>query len=126
MATINAEASEGVVGTPAPHTPGPWAIHPVKAQIDAFATGEPLPICQLLWPTIERSEAETRANASLIEAAPDMLEALQFYLTAQPQCACTDSRCAMEGARKMARNAIAKATGTASRTEDPLRSAQRE
>jgi len=56
------------------HTSGPWAVNPVCAQVDAMPSG--LPICQLLWPTDERSEAETEANAHLIAAAPDLLEAL--------------------------------------------------
>jgi hypothetical protein len=60
------------------HTKGPWGVNPVNAQVDAFATGEPLPICQLLWPTDERSEAETFANARLIAAAPDLLAELEW------------------------------------------------
>ena len=59
------------------HTAGPWSVHPVNAQVDAFVGGEPLPVCQLLWPTTERTEAETEANASLIAAAPDLLAALK-------------------------------------------------
>lgn len=62
------------------HTAGPWAVHPVNAQVDAFVGGEPLPVCQLLWPTTERTEAETEANALLIAAAPDMLDALKVAL----------------------------------------------
>ena len=58
------------------HTPGPWAVHPVKAQVDAFSP-HPIPVCQMLWPTTERSEDETEANARLIAAAPDLLEALK-------------------------------------------------
>ena len=53
------------------HTPGPWAVHPVKAQVDAFSP-HPIPVCQMLWPTTERSEDETEANARLIAAAPDL------------------------------------------------------
>lgn len=59
------------------HTPGPWAVNPFQAQVDAFNTGTPLPVCQLLWPTDVRSEAETFANARLIAAAPDLLEACE-------------------------------------------------
>lgn len=56
------------------HTPGPWAMNPVAAQIDAMPSL--IPVCQLLWPTRQRSESETEANARLIAAAPEMLEAL--------------------------------------------------
>lgn len=61
----------------AQHSPGPWAVHPAKAQVDAFVGGEPLPVCQLLWPTDRRSEDETEANACLIAAAPKMLALLK-------------------------------------------------
>lgn len=54
-------------------TPGPWACHPLLAQVDAFESGEPVAICRLLWPTDLRSEAQTEANARLIAAAPDLL-----------------------------------------------------
>lgn len=53
-------------------TPGPWAVNPVSAQVDAMPSL--LPVCQLLWPTDQRSEAETEANARLIAAAPDLLD----------------------------------------------------
>ena len=61
----------------AKHTPGPWAVHPISARVDAFVGGTPLPVCELLWPTDERSEAETEANARLIAAAPNLLAALR-------------------------------------------------
>lgn len=59
------------------HSAGPWAVNPFNAQVDAFKDGRPLPVCQLLWPTDERSEAETQANARLIAEAPDMLAMLK-------------------------------------------------
>lgn len=70
----------------ASHTPGPWAVHPVRAQVDAFATGVPEPICQFLWPTTVRSEAETEANAHLIAAAPELLAGLKIAT----DCACAN------------------------------------
>lgn len=61
------------------YTPGPWAVHPLKAQVCA-AGG--VPVCKLLWPTEERSEAETEANADLIAAAPEMRETLDRIMSA--------------------------------------------
>lgn len=58
---------------PMTHTPGPWAVNPLRAQVDALPSA--VPICQLLWPTPERSEVETFANAKLIAAAPDLYAA---------------------------------------------------
>lgn len=57
----------------AKHTPGPWLVSPFVARVDN--PRDNLPICALLWPTDERSEDETEANARLIAAAPDLLEA---------------------------------------------------
>jgi hypothetical protein len=60
-----------------------------------------MPVCRLLWPTDLRTEDETEANARLIAAAPDLLEALQAMLSVgQP-----------EGLAEKARAAIAKAEG---------------
>lgn len=59
-----------------------------------------------------RCQTPTADHARLIAAAPDLLDALQFYLDAQPQCECTEhSGCAMAAARAKARAAIAKALG---------------
>lgn len=57
-------------------TPGPWATHPVLAQIDAFAAGLPLPVCQMLWPTEQRSEVETEANSEFIVASRNTIQRL--------------------------------------------------
>lgn len=60
-------------------TPGPWIVFPFAAYV--LPADRPLPddapICALLWPTEERSEEETQANAALIAAAPKMYEALK-------------------------------------------------
>ncbi|HET9511821.1 MAG TPA: hypothetical protein VFO80_11795 [Sphingomonas sp.] len=62
------------------HTPAPWMVSPFKAVVttDAFGRdGDFLPVAAMLWPTDERSEAETYSNARLIAAAPDLLEVAQ-------------------------------------------------
>lgn len=61
---------------PRPHTPGPWTVHPFNAHVcplDDMNT----PIASMLWPTVDRSEEETFANAALIAAAPALLAALE-------------------------------------------------
>lgn len=51
-----------------------WVLNPIRAQVDAFPSM--VPICQLLWPTHERSEAETMSNGHLIATAPALRAAL--------------------------------------------------
>jgi hypothetical protein len=72
-------------------TPGPWIVHPAVARVDCQKLSEKgglLPVCEMLWPTDERTEAETEANAHLIAASPRMYEALEelleSYLDALP------------------------------------------
>ena len=65
------------------HTPGPWIVNPFCAQVDCSAVsakGGLLPVAQMLWPTDERSEAETEANARLIAEAPTLLHEAAFLL----------------------------------------------
>ena len=65
------------------HTAGPWIVNPFVAQVDCgvFAqNGALLPVARMLWPTEERSEAETEANARLIAAAPALAETLVWLL----------------------------------------------
>ncbi|MBX3447545.1 MAG: hypothetical protein KF765_12395 [Parvibaculaceae bacterium] len=64
------------------HTPGEWRVHTkaafvVPAGYENAPTHDCQPICALLWPTPLRSEAETRANATLMAAAPAMIEVLR-------------------------------------------------
>jgi hypothetical protein len=64
------------------HTPGPWIVHPLRAQVDCGVFDEEgilLPVCKLAWPTKYRSEDETLANGMLMAASPDLLAlALQY------------------------------------------------
>lgn len=59
-------------------TAGVWAVNPVNAWVEVL--GEDAPICAMLWPTDLRSEEETFANAQLITAAKDLLEAAHCAL----------------------------------------------
>lgn len=65
------------------HTAGPWLVSPFKAVVTTGEFGNDgdfLPVAAMLWPTDERTEAETYANAHLISAAPDLYEALDWAL----------------------------------------------
>jgi hypothetical protein len=87
-------------------TPGPWVVSPFRAQVicDKFGRdGDFLPVAQMLWPTTERTEAETYANGHLIAAAPDLLEVLLLL----------DRHGHTEAVWQQARAAIAKARGEA-------------
>ena len=64
------------------HSPGPWevderflAASPKQSNFRIFAANQ---VCELTTPSgFYRSPAETEANARLIEAAPDLLAALE-------------------------------------------------
>ena len=55
------------------HTPGPWIIdaHPVTQKRLVVGAGDWVAVCS------ERGEEEAQANARLIAAAPELLEALE-------------------------------------------------
>ena len=96
------------------HTPGPWKTvarnYPIADTGDydgcwEVLTGDPKkPIVQI-WGDSDEDEA----NARLIAAAPDLLEALKDTLQLL-EVYCGDFE---EGTRKQARAAIAKAEGAA-------------
>lgn len=103
--------------TTATHTPGPWKVyHPISTAeslgIDA-ASGESV----VVWG--ERHEGiigeRREANARLIAAAPELLEALRFCIPAlEWSVANSPSAVRRSSARsdlEIARAAIAKATG---------------
>lgn len=87
------------------HTPGPWHVVEgklTKSSLEVHANSRA--ICEL-WRSWD-SETEL-ANARLIAAAPEMLEALQMIANELP---CLDN---LMSDKEIARAAIAKATGEA-------------
>jgi hypothetical protein len=105
------------------HTPGPWMYWESVGQINA--RDNPIQICDIRPHGDQRSADENRANANLIAAAPDLLEALDEVIGLWNPCewpalpgqtcyevgiACHDS-CPCRVAYDKARAAIAKAKG---------------
>jgi hypothetical protein len=95
------------------HTPGPWAVDADAYPIFIYSESE-------TWPLIDElgneegckgafiaNTGDNKANARLIAAAPELLEALKDMLDGHED-ACTGYG---EGAADKARAAIAKATG---------------
>lgn len=81
------------------HTPGPWRVVQDPTNLSLQVYGQTLALFEC-W---RRSDEQTElANARLIAAAPDLLEALEFVIRGVPDT--------WEGVQK-ARAAIAKATG---------------
>jgi hypothetical protein len=88
------------------HTPGPWGITETPPDREADYNGDHLITCRngqhVLAKLEHYSPAERRANARLIAAAPDLLEALQAMVD--------HGSCSDEEDFFKARAAIAKAT----------------
>lgn len=113
----------------AQHTPGPWEVESEDSIVgmpcvSADSEFGDWIVCTLDGPTdmagfcIDRMSAPTiaqiRANACLIAAAPELLEALQWamaFVPAMSPLVCTDEAIA---AKAKAVAAIAKATGASS------------
>ncbi|MFN7834823.1 MAG: hypothetical protein ACK5NY_03395 [Burkholderiaceae bacterium] len=93
------------------HTPGPWEIDEPH-QVWAESIGEYVAITAQIedHETVPQDQAE--ANAKLIAAAPDLLEALKLIVLADRWCP-TGSK-----AEVLARAAIAKAEGKHQRQAD--------
>lgn len=96
----------------AQHTPGPWEVD--LCDNGAFAVYVP-PAVDMGWTTVITSRgqlpdraAESHANARLITAAPELLEALMRLLSENDKMT---QRINLLGACEQARAAIAKATG---------------
>ena len=86
-----------------PHSPGPWRF---DDKCYAIYRGDD-------WPCVASfSDADlpTTADARLMAAAPELLEALELMLRAYG-CRCGDSDCDMWQDSEIAREAIRKAKG---------------
>ena len=90
-------------------TPGPWEIHGSLAEPLYYVHGANA-ICDMRKPSgFYRSPAETEANARLIAAAPELLEALEWIADHGDTEA--HGRSAVHAMRTKARSAIAKVEG---------------
>jgi hypothetical protein len=92
----------------AQHTPGPWTVNKTAALINAPDSES---ICLLRWPTTVRTEVETKANATLIAAAPDLLDALETLNLVIGLTPIKGNLEALQEACDHAREAIKKAKG---------------
>lgn len=100
--------------TTATHTPGPWTTHEIEYDADHTTIeihgSDGLFLSEITYPT---DEVELlRANARLIVAAPDLLEACKLWLAHYDKCVREQCIGDEPGIREM-RAAIAKATGNA-------------
>lgn len=98
----------------ATHTPGPWAI--TLDAMDTFvSSADGKTICEIAHSRDFSNPAkECVANARLIAAAPDLLDALDALTITILQNCCEDDYANMHGLKKYverARAAIAKARG---------------
>lgn len=90
------------------HTPGPWTAYHNGHFWDITIGGMYEASTAMVHPNAveRRSDEETEANARLVAASPDLLEAL-IALRDGPQIECVDD----DRVQDMIRAAIAKATG---------------
>lgn len=90
------------------HTPGPWDVcrrahlHGVQ-HVDH--SGKMYDVCRVDWHSFYKPDHRAEANARLIAAAPDLLEALQAILHTYD-----DGGVPLNKAFRMANAAIARAT----------------
>lgn len=93
------------------HTPGPWHrnIPPARKYCVVFS-GRNTHVAAVKSDGLTDSEIE--ANCNLIAAAPDLLEALDYALSALAHCRADKGYGSMQSrAANLAANAIAKARG---------------
>lgn len=85
------------------HTKGPWVVAYKDKNGQCVVSAAHFEIATCWHHCVSSIEEEMHANAKLISAAPEMLEALQYLMTAHGE--------QLHDAFDMARKAIAKATG---------------
>lgn len=94
------------------HTTGPWFLDPSDETV-VVIDRRPLKQKFSVLGHSEVADAEDYANARLIAAAPDLLESLGILLAnLESELECDGHDPADDARIKMARAAIAKATGT--------------
>lgn len=95
------------------HTPGPWRLHKMRRTIVASGPVGPshTGVCDCASLYNAPDDATAAANARLIAAAPDMLEALQRIANAPAWGAPDRWEATPSEVRQLARAAAAKATG---------------
>ena len=100
------------------HTQGPWLVMPEECdkpyiRVRGTALGGRYKVANVVTPVYEgvlpQEANETRRNAQLIAAAPELLEALRILLSAVQCRVCEGSGPAQEAAQK----ALHKAVGAA-------------
>ena len=96
------------------HTPGPWTLGKGKVTIrETRETGSKgfIARCHMPGEWRYRSEEESEANARLIAAAPELMEALDTLTLVVGMTPIKGNLEALQEAQDMARAAIKKATG---------------
>lgn len=98
--------------TNAQHTPGPWKAYGTLVSLPVTPDEtQDVNICDMHRSNLP--DAECCANARLIAAAPELLEALELIIGDQPYAATQEWRDQVKKAREMAKAAVAKARGQA-------------
>ena len=97
------------------HTPGPWSIYEGENNILVIEGGDGNDVANIIGSDLKNPEivATTKADASLIASAPDLLAACKAVDDAWTGGENGDWRGALDRALGMARAAIAKAEGGA-------------
>jgi hypothetical protein len=100
------------------HTEGPWVAEPKSYEINIFSDQEPWHIATITRSALSPNlDDRAKANAKLIAAAPEMLEALEAFIAwcdAERDCKDTTfmDRVALAGfSEDLARKVVAKAKG---------------